>query len=98
MTGICIMMVEGNFLRSTLIKMLYLPVNRNPRWEAVNVKIYQEHFGVLFSCKKGFQVLGYLKAFFLFKIVCRFQDITLSKWVVSNVSNEECISGFYVKL
>jgi len=46
------MMVEGNFLRSTLIKMLYLPVNRNPRWEAVNVKIYQEHFGVLFSYNK----------------------------------------------
>ena len=59
------------------------------------LKIYQEHFGVLFSCKKGFQVLGDLKALFLFKIVCRFQDIMLSKWVVSN---EECISGFYVKL
>ena len=41
MTGICIMMVEGNFLRSTLIKMLFLPVNRNPRWEAVNVEAYK---------------------------------------------------------
>jgi hypothetical protein len=28
-------------LRSTLIKMLYLPVNRNPRWEAVNGEAYK---------------------------------------------------------
>ena len=56
------------------------------------LKIYQEHFGVLFfSCKKGFQVLSDLKAFFLFKIVCRFQDITLSKWVVSNETTKEAV-------
>ena len=27
--------------KSTLIKMLYLPVNRNPRWEAVNGEAYK---------------------------------------------------------
>lgn len=33
--------MEGDFPRSTLVKMLYMPMKWNPRWEAVNMEVYK---------------------------------------------------------